>query len=297
MFSVKFNLVRRSGTARRRREAFTLIELLVVIAIIAILAALILPSLSRAREQGLRTACLNNLKQLQLCWNMYSQDNDDSVAPNNYVGLVDPSEAYIARDITWCAGNARYDQTTVFIETGVLFDYNRSVRIYKCPSDRSKVEERITKQILPIDRNRSYNMNGSIGCTVAWWYPTYTKVSQMRNPPPSRVFVFAEVHEDCIFDAHFGIANTNVVPRGVFENFTYFEENWGEIPADRHNRGANLSFADGHVEHKRWQTAKSPGVWGRAVHSDAELQDLRWIQGGVCPGWDQSGIPRPWFYP
>src|SRR5262245_26560089 len=100
------------------RRAFTLIELLVVIAIIAILAALLLPALSKSKAQALSVACMNNLKQLQACWHLYAVDNADLLPPNNFVYNLDSN--VIASSVSWCPGIARLDTTTSHIESGVL---------------------------------------------------------------------------------------------------------------------------------------------------------------------------------
>lgn len=265
----------RSRPANRRREGFTLTELLIVIAIIAILVALLLPTLSGAKERAQRATCLNNLKQLQLCWNLYITDSGGKVVPNNFV--YTPTGSPIERDITWCAGLAPYDTDTRFIENGVLWNYNKSAAIYRCPTDRSKIRDPISGIDGDQLRVRSYNMNGTVGCTATPWISAYTRIEQMKRPGPSGIFIFAEVHEDCIHDAHFGTAPAN-------NPFSNSSNNWGEIPADRHNRGANFSFADGHVEYWKWKTPKSPGIWGRAVSSAAELEDLRRVQRAICPG-------------
>src|SRR2546426_2993463 len=120
-----------------RRPAFTLIELLVVIAIIAILAALLFPALSRAKDRARTIGCLNNLKQLEVCWHLYAADNRDLLAPNNSVMLI--GGGVLARDISWCPDHAATDTNTVDLRSGLLFQYNTSVAIYHCPADDSKV--------------------------------------------------------------------------------------------------------------------------------------------------------------
>src|SRR5205809_5128266 len=92
----------------RLRRAFTLIELLVVIAIIAILAALLLPGLSKAKAQALSVACLNNLKQLQVCCHLYALDHNDLLPPNNFVYDVNTGQPSVgfSTNVTWCPGLA-----------------------------------------------------------------------------------------------------------------------------------------------------------------------------------------------
>ncbi len=251
--------------------AFTLIELLVVIAIIAILASLLLPALSRGKVSAQTTACLNNLKQLQICWQLYAEDNEGILTPNNFLYLADPnnSPTPLLAGGSWCPGNVRVDATTTNIERGLLFPYNTSTAIYRCPADKSTIEDANGVK-LGLPRTRSYNMSTSIHCDDAL---SYTKYEEIFDPPVSQLFVFIDVNEDDIIDSTFGIEPASH-PYGDY---------WIDLPADRHNQGANLSFADGHVEHWRWQSPKRFVHWVQPPASEADRQDLRRLQECIHP--------------
>ena len=256
-------------------RAFTLIELLVVIAIIAILAAMLLPALSKAKDRTRTIVCLNNLKQLELCCHLYATDNGDFLPPNRVGGFVsEPSSTngliQIANANSWCPGIAPQDVSLdSTVRAGNLYSYNHSPPIYHCPSDQSTVNG-YPNQL----RTRSFCMDISLNCDDAG--STYHKFTEILTPSPAGLFVFIDTQEFDIWDATFGIFSPDSEWAGY----------WLDLAADRHNRGANLSFADGHVEHWRWLAPKIfQGVWWPAA-SDADLADLHRLEQCVKPGVD-----------
>src|SRR5438093_125304 len=252
------------------RRAFTLIELLVVIAIIAILAGLLLPALSRAKSAAHSLACLNNLRQLQLCWHLYAHDNNDTLPPNNYVYDVNTGGPLLL-SLSWCLGNTRTDTTTSNIENGALFPYNRTAAIYHCPSDKSTVETTAGVKLTQ-RRTRSYNMSLSVNGVPTLDGPSFAKLSEINGPEPSELFVFLDVHEDGIADSLFGIPWPG----------SGYPDEWWDLPANRHMQGCSFSFADGHVEHWKWTAPKIFTDVPQPV-KEGEIKDFRRVQEHVKP--------------
>jgi prepilin-type N-terminal cleavage/methylation domain-containing protein/prepilin-type processing-associated H-X9-DG protein len=245
------------------RWAFTLIELLVVIAIIAILAALLLPALSKAKSKAQRIQCVNNLKQLQLCWIMYPGDNDDFCPPNDARG-GSASDGHNTNANAWVYGWVPEDTTTFWIEHGRLYGYNRSAKIYVCPSDRFMIKNSTGSY----PTTRSYSMVSAMPQNP----PKYTTI---RDPRPSNALVFVE-EDDNLNNPGNGINDGNIGLR------TYPETEWGDAPARRHENGTTVSMADGHAEYWKWKSNRK--IFMRGSIFPDERPDLARIQKGL-PGY------------
>ena len=214
--------------------AFTLIELLVVIAIIAILAALLLPTLAKSKAKAEAVTCSKNIQQLTLAWIMYAEDNGDWLVNNHGVKeTLDRRDNWANNVEDWESSD---DNTNLLLlANSLLGPYaSGSTRIYKCPADREPAPNG--------PRSRSMSMNamvGDPGDLTNYFnarYVQFFKNAEVRSP--SGIFVFLDEQADTLND-------------GFFVN--RLDDNaWGNVPGSYHNGGANFSFADGHLELHRW---------------------------------------------
>ena len=199
-----------SARGNAGRNGFSLVELLTVITIIAVLSAILLPALSKAREQAQATICLNNTKQLALAWHIYAGDNGERLPYN--LGLVGSA---FRTDLNWVNNVMTWDlssdntnlSTLTKASLGAFVSGNTSV--YRCPSDRALTSLQAGAGWSA--RIRSYSMNAMVGDAGSFTTngfnvnnPAYTQFFKTTQiPQPSEIFVFLDEHPDSINDGYF----------------------------------------------------------------------------------------------
>jgi prepilin-type processing-associated H-X9-DG protein len=254
---------------------------MVAIAMIAILSALLLPALGKAKMRGNQISCLNNLRQLTLAWVLYAHDNNDRLAYN--LGSTEIKQMLARQQgYNWANSVLNWeldpDNTNITLNTqaalGAYLDGN--ARVFRCPSDT--VLSSIQRKAGWTERSRTFSMNAMVGDAGEFTrsgtnvnnphYHQYLNFSEFTSTP--QIFVFIEEHPDSIND-------------GYFLNKAY-EPEWIDLPASFHGGSANLTFADGHVENRRWvaPTTKRPlrpDAAGLPLEiPEAERTDFEWLR-------------------
>jgi prepilin-type N-terminal cleavage/methylation domain-containing protein/prepilin-type processing-associated H-X9-DG protein len=218
--------------------AFTLIELLVVIAIIAILAALLLPAISRVPDKSKQAACANNLRQLSLATQIYTADNDGKLVENLPSGQDTNS---------WVLGNVKIANNATnqnLLKLGKLFPYASHPGVYHCPADIS--------QVGGFARVRSFSMNSWLGSremepmtyAAARGYRTFVREPELLAVGPAKIWEFIDENEITLDDGWFLVTMDDKSP-------------FASQPATRHTSGYDLAFADGHAEHYKLRDPES----------------------------------------
>lgn len=252
------------GESFLRLRAFTLIELLVVISIIALLAALLLPSLSAAKARALAVRCLSNLREFGTAAQLYANDHRDFLLPNRGGPNVPLGQTWVEG---WMVAPNPDCTNTSYLKRSLISPYIPSTDIWRCTASRDRVV--IAGQAYP--RVRTLSINHFMG--APWQSPpcsSYSRMSDIIRPAPSEAFVFIEEKTETMNDGSFAV-------RIDFEESQ--PKTWilNDLPSGAHNSGCNIAFADGRAETHHWRDPRTSA----AAHDPAPMPDnldALWIE-------------------
>lgn len=259
---------------RSEGRGFTLIELLVVIAIIAILAAMLLPALAKAKMKAQGIGCMNNHRQLAVAWRMRSDDNAEVLPYASTLNPGPPPSSNGPDDYAWSgahidnngANRFNWDPTYDMMKRP-LWPYAKNAAIYKCPSDRSTVQTAagLKPRILTMSMNLYVGGFAPVGPapdpkegqtpgTDGGWtwannYRIYTKSTDINVP--AKIFVFLDMREDSVNWSNFMTMMAGYSPPDPSQY------QLGDMPGMYHNKACGFSFADGHSEMHRWRDERT----------------------------------------
>lgn len=289
-----------SGMTNGKKYGFTLIELLVVIAIIAILAALLLPAIIKAKSVGERTVCINNQRQLQLGHTLFSNDHDDKILYSSSW-----SHEHTA-PYAWATGNlnkADYLNTVEYLKQSPLYSYVDNPGAFKCPADKDMIK--ITKNNNSresIQRNRSYSINIHVGGWSGWpvendrRWTVYHKLHEVEQP--SNIFTFIEMPFNFINAGCFRV----VMNEGSGDVYDM------DVPGNYHIDGTVITFVDGHAEVKRWLDQRTLNAQTKTIIDGSDFKyglkkshnnkDITWLKNRsttMIENYDEKDW-TPWYY-
>jgi len=221
----------------KRTRGFTLIELLVVISIIAVLMAILMPTLNRAREQGRRAACLGNLKQLTLAWLMYADENDGKIVSGNAGSGSKTEPPWVGKcwaDNYTSGGQLAENLQLAGIKSGALWSYAREAKVYSCPTGSKG--ELVTYAAMD-SVNGYISGRGDVTKRVGRTVPYLKRTTDIVVPGPAYRLVY--IDEGWVTPDSFAVH--------------YDQPTWWDDPPVRHGDGTDVSMADGHVEYWKWK--------------------------------------------